>query len=316
MSVPPFLQKTYEIVSEPAFKDVCGWGESDDSIFIKNIDEFAKTVLPKYFKHSNYSSFTRQLHKYDFHKTVHNPRHGEFKHQYFLKGQPQLMKLIQRKIYVGKNSAADKAKSENISDAQSEGTSSEGHTDGTSSSGNTDVETDTSSDKDRSSVDKDEDFDFDFDFLEDGEEGGDSKVELDYDNYDEIEASVEKGIIAFDDERISILEKRQRHLMEENLQTKSDIQATLRDNAKMEIAIDCLLTTVAENFNRAPSERQPLEPPEDVDLDELCSFMKAKCKLKHKVTSMTDDMKNYMRSVLHPLHDQAESTKRAKAEAK
>jgi hypothetical protein len=27
------------------------------------IDEFAKTVLPKYFKHSNYASFKRQLHK-------------------------------------------------------------------------------------------------------------------------------------------------------------------------------------------------------------------------------------------------------------
>ena len=86
MSVPPFLQKTYEIVSEPAFEDVCGWGENNDSIFIKDvsrivwwvlseltdcvvpclwfqIDAFAKTVLPKYFKHSNYSSFTRQLHK-------------------------------------------------------------------------------------------------------------------------------------------------------------------------------------------------------------------------------------------------------------
>jgi hypothetical protein len=125
-----------------------------------------------------------------------------------------------------------------------------------------------------------------------------------------------RRIIAFDDERISVLEKRQRHLMEENMQTQSDIKATLAQNAHMEIAIDCLLTTVAENFNRPPSDREPLEPPEDVDLDELCAVMKAKCKLKHKVNTMTDEMKNYMRSVLQPFHSPEEATKRPKAEEK
>lgn len=102
MSIAPFLQKTYEIFSNPLHAKSCGWGDENDSIVIHNIEEFSETVLPKYFKHSKYSSFTRQLHKYDFHKTTNIPTIGEFKHPYFLKDQPDLMVFIQRKLYVNK----------------------------------------------------------------------------------------------------------------------------------------------------------------------------------------------------------------------
>jgi hypothetical protein len=37
MPVPPFLQKTYEIISETANDEICGWGKENDSIFIKNV---------------------------------------------------------------------------------------------------------------------------------------------------------------------------------------------------------------------------------------------------------------------------------------
>lgn len=303
-AVPPFLQKAFEIFSEPSFEHICGWGETNDTIFIKDIDTFAKEILPKYFKHSNYSSFTRQLHKYDFHKTVHNPRHGEFKHPYFLRGQPQLMKHIQRKIYINKKTLAV--------DKTSDGAMSSG--------GNTDGETDGSSEKGSSVLE--DDFDLDFEFFEEGGKEGDaesksnSEVELDFDKYDEIESSVERGIIAFDNERISVLEKRQRHLMEENVQTKSDIHDTLRQNENMAKTIDCLLSTVSENFERKTDVGMCLEAPEDVDLDELCVIMKTKCKLQQTMSGMSDDLKKYMRTVLHQFHPVDIMSKRLRAEAK
>ena len=62
--------------------------------------------------------------------------------------------------------------------------------------GVTDGETDGSSDKDGTgSSETDFDIDFDFDFL--NEDSGDDGEEFDFDKYDEIESSVEKGCVLF-----------------------------------------------------------------------------------------------------------------------
>jgi hypothetical protein len=38
-----------------------GWGRDDCSFHILDETRFAETLLPKYFKHSNFSSFIRQV---------------------------------------------------------------------------------------------------------------------------------------------------------------------------------------------------------------------------------------------------------------
>mmetsp|Transcript_6146 Transcript_6146/g.10051 ORF Transcript_6146/g.10051 Transcript_6146/m.10051 type:complete len:274 (+) Transcript_6146:74-895(+) len=268
-TVPPFLKKTYEIISTPEFADICSWGSGNDTIFIKNIEEFADKVLPKYFKHSNYASFKRQLHKYDFHKTVHNPRHGEFKHPYFIKDQPELMTKIERKVYVSKNIIVPDT-----------------------TGGITDGETDVSSDKDgsRSAHDKEwGDFDIDSDFLEDESE----YYELDFEMFDSVEASVERGIIEFDNERITVLEKRQADLMEDNRVTAREIQETLKINSDMSRAMDVMLSATNAVMSKANNQGTIECPPCD-QVEELCEVFTTKCALKALKEKELENLKSIL----------------------
>jgi hypothetical protein len=60
----PFLSKTYELVDDPASNSVISWGEDGNTFVVWNPSSLAKEVLPKYFKHNNFSSFVRQLNTY------------------------------------------------------------------------------------------------------------------------------------------------------------------------------------------------------------------------------------------------------------
>ena len=61
---PPFLKKTFEMVEDPETDPIVSWSDARDSFIVWDSHEFAKILLPKYFKHSNFSSFIRQLNTY------------------------------------------------------------------------------------------------------------------------------------------------------------------------------------------------------------------------------------------------------------
>jgi heat shock transcription factor len=64
-SVPaPFLTKTYYLVNDPATDDIVSWGEDNTTFVVWRPPEFARDLLPNYFKHNNFSSFVRQLNTY------------------------------------------------------------------------------------------------------------------------------------------------------------------------------------------------------------------------------------------------------------
>ena len=94
---PNFLLKLYQILENPDYKDIIEWSNDGKYFIVKNLHDFTENVLPKYYKHNNYSSFIRQLNMYDFHKKKGNPNDHIFEHTYFIKNRKDLLKLIKRK---------------------------------------------------------------------------------------------------------------------------------------------------------------------------------------------------------------------------
>ena len=97
-----FLLKLNEILNNNSYANFINWSENGKYIIIKDLNELSKKVLPKYFKHHNYSSFVRQLNMYNFHKVKTNLNSNEqiFQHNKFIKGiSVDKIKRIKRKIH-------------------------------------------------------------------------------------------------------------------------------------------------------------------------------------------------------------------------
>ena len=86
---------------------IATWSSSGDSFVVKSVERFATAVLPMYFKHSNFSSFARQLNFYGFRKLKAEPIltadfdagtacYVRFYHDKFQKDRPELLAHIKR----------------------------------------------------------------------------------------------------------------------------------------------------------------------------------------------------------------------------
>ncbi|CDH12144.1 uncharacterized protein ZBAI_03930 [Zygosaccharomyces bailii ISA1307] len=102
---PAFVNKVWSMLNDESNSNLIKWAEDGKSFVVVNREEFVHQVLPKYFKHSNFASFVRQLNMYGWHK-VQDVRSGsiqnssddkwQFENEFFIKDREDLLQHIVR----------------------------------------------------------------------------------------------------------------------------------------------------------------------------------------------------------------------------
>lgn len=76
----PFLSKTYDLIEGSGANHIVSWNNEGTGFIVWSPVDFSQYLLPRYFKHCNFSSFIRQLNTYVsklpsifsfLHKTTH-----------------------------------------------------------------------------------------------------------------------------------------------------------------------------------------------------------------------------------------------------
>jgi hypothetical protein len=101
----PFPQKLFALLAkEPP--SIVTWIPTGNAFRILDGEKFQQEVIPKYFKHTKFASFQRQLNLYGFRRVTKGDAQGAYVHPKFQAEKPELVAEIRRlpsKSYNGGN---------------------------------------------------------------------------------------------------------------------------------------------------------------------------------------------------------------------
>merc|ERR1719384_2868821 len=80
-----FPSKLFDVVSNEAYSEIVQWLPGGKVFIIHDKKRFASELLPRYFKQSQFTSFTRKLSRWNFHRVTRGLLMGAYFHKYFQK---------------------------------------------------------------------------------------------------------------------------------------------------------------------------------------------------------------------------------------
>jgi hypothetical protein len=98
---PLKLHALLDIIEADGLANVISWQPHGRAFAIHNTKEFVETVMPRYFRHTKFSSFRRQLNLYNFLRITQGRDKGAYYHELFLRGKSFLAGGIVRQKVKG-----------------------------------------------------------------------------------------------------------------------------------------------------------------------------------------------------------------------
>ena len=116
--VAKFLNDLYEMVQHNIHPHILQWDCVQQSIQIRKKSEFIQLVLPHYFPHHSFQSFTRQLNMYGFARQTnpHDPHALIIRHDAFQLGRPDRLLTIKRKSSIAHYRELERSHNQSLDD--------------------------------------------------------------------------------------------------------------------------------------------------------------------------------------------------------
>ena len=93
---PQVLYQLLEKSEQEGFTSIVSWLPGNRGFKVHKREEFVSNVLPNYFKQTKIKSFHRQLNIYGFERINQGRDVGAYRHNFFIRGRPELVDQIER----------------------------------------------------------------------------------------------------------------------------------------------------------------------------------------------------------------------------